>query len=141
MPSSLFNITAETQNMMPQKTLEEVKIETSTWKRSLDFFMEETVQAKNRLSDILRNGFERNLLDELEDFQNQFIQQDEIINLLRRDITELDKLLLNENRNEGISADLIERKLENLRHNLSNSERRFCDLLLDFNRYLAKKAS
>ncbi len=124
---------------MPQKTLEQVKIESSTWKRLLDFFMEETVHAKNRLSDILRNGFERNLLDELENFQSQFIQQDEIINLLRRDITELDKLLLNENRNEGISADLIEPKLENLRHNLSNSERRFCNLQIDFNRYLVKK--
>ena len=127
--------------MTPSKTREQVKIETSTWKRLLDFFMEENVHAKNRLVNILRDGFDRNLLDELEDFQSQFVQQDEVINLLRRDITELDKLLLNENRHDGTSPDLIERKLENLRHNLSNSERRFCDLQLGFNRYLSQNIS
>ena len=126
-------------NTISQRKMEQVKIESNSWKRLLDFFMEETVHAKNRLSDILSNGFDRNLLDELEDFQSQYIKQDEVISLLRHEIAELNKLLLNENQNNGINRDLIERKLENLRHNLSNSERRFCDLQLEFNRYLSKE--
>ena len=126
-------------NTISQRKMEQVKIESNSWKRLLDFFMEETVHAKNRLSDILSNGFDRNLLDELEDFQSQYIKQDEVISLLRHEIAELNKLLLNENQNNGINRDLIERKLENLRHNLSNSERRFYDLQLEFNRYLSKE--
>ncbi len=136
---AIVNRTTGRQYIMPKKIMEQLKLETSTWKRLLDFFMEENVHAKNRMSDILKDDFDKNLLDELENFQSQFIKQDEVIYLLRQDITELDKLLLNKNNYDGISADLIEQKLESLRYNLFNSERQFCDLQLGFNRYLSKK--
>jgi hypothetical protein len=126
---------------MPQKKTEQLKIETSRWKRLLDFFMEENVHSKNRLSDVLKDGFGRNLLEELENFQSRFIKQDELIKLLRSDIAELDKLLLNEKINEDINSELIDRNLDNLRCNISDSERRFCELQLDFNRYLSQNIS
>ena len=134
----LFNRTTRRQDMIQEKKMEQVKIEADTWKRLLDFFMEENVHAKNRLSNILKDGFDRDLLDELENFQSQFIKQDEMINLLRRDIAELSILLSKENGTDEVSTNLLNRKLENLRYNLADSERRFSGLQLNFNKYLSK---
>ncbi len=137
----LLNSKPGRQCIMPQKKMEQLKIETGTWKRLIDFFMEENVNSKNRLSNILKDRFDRKLLDEFEKFHSEFMKQDEVINLLRSEITELDKLLLNQKINDGISPELIDRKVENLRHNLSDSERRFSELQLDFNRYLSQNIS
>ncbi len=123
---------------MPQKKMQQVRIESNTWKRLLDFFREENVRSKNRLSDILKENFDRSLLEDLENFQSRFVQQDELIGLLRNDIAELDKLLLDEKMHDGIRPSMIERKIGKLRHNLSNSERRFSELQLDFNKYLGE---
>ncbi|MEO8862099.1 MAG: hypothetical protein ABI358_11785 [Ginsengibacter sp.] len=126
---------------MPQKKVKQIQFESNTWKRLLDFFREENVYFKNRLSDILKESFDRNLLDALENFQNRFIIQDELNGALRNEISELDKLLLDEKIKEVISKPLIERILGNLRENLSNSEKRFCALQLDFNKYLYENIS
>lgn len=123
---------------MPQKKMQQIQIESNTWKRLLDFFREENVRSKNRLSDILKESFDRSLLEDLENFQSQFVKHDELIGLLRNEIAELDKLLLDDEINDGGMPAMIARKLGNLRHNLSNSERRFCELQLDFNTYLVE---
>ncbi len=123
---------------MPQKKMQQIQIESNTWKRLLDFFREENVRSKNRLSDILKENFDRNLLEDLENFQSRFVQQDELLGLLRNEIAELDKLLLDEEMNDGTRPAMVARKLGNLRHNLSNSEIRFSELQLDFNKYLVE---
>lgn len=123
---------------MPQKKMLQIQIESNTWKRLLDFFREENVRSKNRLSDILKESFDRSLLEDLENFQSQFVKHDELINLLRNEIAELDKLLLDEEMTDGIRPAMVARKLGNLRHNLSNSERHFSELQLDFNKYLVE---
>lgn len=124
---------------MPKKKLQQWQIETQTWKRVVDFFREENIHSKNRLSDILKDGFDRKLLGDLEDFQNKFVKHDEIMGLLRNEIAELDKILLHGNIHDGISPATIERKLDNLRYNLADSESRFCELQLNFNKYIAEK--
>ncbi len=123
---------------MPQKKMQQIRIESNSWKRLLDFFREENIRSKNRLSDVLKENFDRSLLEDLENFQSQFVKQDELIGLLRNEIAELDKLLLDEKIHDGIRPAMIERKLGNLRHNLSDSERSFCELQLNFNKYLVE---
>ena len=59
--------------------------------------------------------------------------------LLRNEIAELEQMLLFKNNHNGTSPATIERKISNLRHNLADAENRFCDLQLDFNKYLAEK--
>ncbi len=124
---------------LPQKKMQQWQIEAKTWKRVVDFFREENIHSKNRLSDILKNGFDRHLLGDLEDFQNQFIKHDDIMGLLRNEMAELDRMLLPENSHDNVDPVTIEKKLTNLRHNLADTEKRFCKLQLDFNRYLAEK--
>jgi len=69
-----------------------LKQERQTWLRTLDYIQVEHVLLKNCLSDILKNDITAEVLEEVEYFQNQFINNDTIIALLRRDIAGLNKL-------------------------------------------------
>lgn len=122
---------------MEHEKINQLQIEVNTWKRLLNFFKEENVYLKNRLSDILKNGFERKFLDEFENFQTKFVKQDEVISLLRNDTAELDKLL-NNYLNAGIIDESVDKKLAHLRNNMANYERQFFQLQLNFNTYLAE---
>lgn len=122
---------------MEQEKINQLQIEVNTWKRLLNFFKDENVYLKNRLSDILKNGFDRKFLEEFENFQTKFIKQDEVISLLRNDTAELDKLL-NEELNAGVSDNSIDKKLAHLRNNMANYERQFFQLQLNFNTYLSE---
>ena len=115
---------------------DQLQVEVNTWKRLLNFVSDENVCLKNRLSEILKNGFDRKLLEEFENFQNKFIKQDEMITFLRNDIAELDKLLLNQKLGIGTNENTINRKLAQLRKNIANSEGRFFQLQLNFNSYI-----
>ena len=121
-------------NELPK--INQLQVEVNTWKRLLNFFSDENVCLKNRLSEILKNGFDRKLLEEFENFQTKFIKQDETITFLRNDIAELDKLLLNEKLGMSVNENAINRKLEHLRKNIVNSEGRFFQLQLNFNTYV-----
>ena len=133
-----INNTMWRKELMAEKKIEQLQIEVNTWKRFLDFFREENVNLKNRLSNILKNRFDKKLLDEMENFQSKFIKHDELIIFLRKDVAELDKLLMNEKRGEEINGDIIDKKFSNFRINLANSERQFHQLQLDFNCYLSE---
>ena len=136
MKTTLNDNRLSSNRIMEQVKINQLQIEINTWKRLLNFFREENVCLKNRLSDILKNGFNRKLLEEFENFQTKFIKQDEMISLLRNDAAELDKLLLNEKSGAIISDDKIDRKLDYLRTNIANSEKQFFQLQLNFNIYI-----
>ncbi len=123
---------------MPGKKLEQLKIEVDTWKRFIDFFREENVHLKNRLSNILKNKFDITLLEQMENFQSKFIKHDELIIFLKKDIAQLDKLLIIERSNENKSNDFLDHKFNKFRNNLVNSEKQFYQLQIDFNGYLAE---
>ena len=132
-----LNINVSGRNLMSENPkINQLQVEVNTWKRLLNFFSDENVCLKNRLSEILKNGFDRKLLEEFENFQTKFIKQDEMITFLRNDIAELDKLLLNEKLDIGKNENTIDRKLEHLRKNITNSEGRFFQLQINFNTYI-----
>jgi hypothetical protein len=132
-----LNINVSGSNRMSENPkINQLQVEVNTWKRLLNFFSDENVCLKNRLSEILKNGFDRKLLEEFENFQTKFIKQDEMITFFRNDIAELDKLLLNEKLGIGKNENTIDRKLEHLRKNIANSEGRFFQLQINFNTYI-----
>jgi hypothetical protein len=132
-----LNINVSGRNRMSENPkINQLQVEVNTWKRLLNFFSDENICLKNRLSEILKNGFDRKLLEEFENFQTKFIKQDEMITFLRNDIAELDKLLLNDKLGIGINENTIDRKLEHLRKNIVNSEGRFFQLQINFNTYI-----
>lgn len=121
---------------MPDRKLKQLQYESDTWKHLLGFMMDENIRQKTRLSEILKNGFDRNLLEEMENFQNNFIREDERIRLLRHELVELDKLLIREIFDDGQIIKEINTKFKKLRNNIVIAERKFGELKLEFNNFL-----
>ena len=124
---------------MPDLRLKQLQYESDTWKRLLNFMMDENIQLKNRLSEILKDKFDKNLLVEVEVFQNNFIKEDERVALLRNDVAELDKLLVREICEDGKIINKIEIRLQNLRNNIMHAEIQFGKLKSAFNSYLLER--
>jgi len=122
--------------MFPELKLNQLQFESNTWKRLLCFMMDENIHLKNRITEILKNDTDTNLLEEIENFQNNLVRQDEVISLLRHDTAELDKLLVREIFEDGEITKEINKKLKDLRNNISTAEKQFTKVKLEFNNYL-----
>ncbi|GEM_PF-455112 len=140
-PMSKSQSIAGTQHdgYMSELQLKQFQYETDTWKRLMRFIMEENIQMKNRLSEVLKNTNDISFLEEVESFQSCFIKEDELIGLLRNDITDLDKLLTTKDAEEKGISDEVTRKLNRLRNNILNVETQFNKLKMEFNCYLSEK--
>ncbi|MGZ8510886.1 MAG: hypothetical protein ACXWV6_12030 [Chitinophagaceae bacterium] len=122
--------------MFTELKLKQLQFESNAWKRLLCFMMDENVHLKNRITEILKNDTDNNLLEEIENFQNNLVRQDEVISLLRHDTAELDKLLVREIFEDGAITKEINKKLKDLRNNISTAEQQFTKVKLEFNNYL-----
>lgn len=123
---------------MPELKLRQLQFESDTWKRLLGFIIDENIHLKNRLSEVLKNGFGGNLLEEIETFHNRFMKEDQRIGLLRNEIAELDKLLVREVFEDGRAIKDIDRRLKKFRNNITTTEEQFGKLKLEFNSYLTE---
>ena len=123
---------------MPDLRLKQLHYESDTWKRLLGFILDENIQLKNRLSEVLKDKFDKNLLAEVEAFQNSFIKEDALVALLRNDVAELDKLLVREICEDGKIINKIDIRMKNLRNNIMNAEIQFGKLKSEFNNYLSE---
>ena len=110
--------------------------ENKTWNRMLEFFKQENILFKNRLSEVVDNSTDKGFLALAEHFQNKFIIKDEYIDELRHDINEQDKKLTESTANY-IDINLIKRQ-EKLRNEMEYFEKDFNKLKNEFNKYLAK---
>ena len=123
---------------MPELQLRQLQFEADTGKRLVAFMMDENIRMKNRISEILKADFDKNLLDELENFHSRFIKEDELISLMRNDAAEMDKLLLREIFEYGKVIREVKSKLKKMRDNLLDAERKFGKLKAEFNSYLSE---
>jgi regulator of replication initiation timing len=138
MQSSTINIKHLKPEYMPELKLKQLQYEADTWKRLLGFMIDENIHLKNRLSEILKDRFDKNLLDEVESFQSMFVKEDQMIGLLRNEVAELDKLLVREAFEDGTIIKQVDRKLKKLRDNINNAEKQFGKLKTEFNSYLSE---
>ena len=121
---------------IPELKLIQLQYEINTWKRLLSFMSEENIQLKNRLSEVLKNNFDKNLLEEVEIFYTNIIKEDELFILLRNEINELDNLLVRKVFEEKEFMKNFEKKFRRFSNNIKNSEKQFGKLKLNFNNYL-----
>lgn len=121
---------------MPELKLKQLHYETGTWKRLLDFMSEENIRHKNRVSEILKDRFDKNLLEEVDGFQGRFIKQDEMISLLRDDIDAFTNIPAgNILESKKITRD-ADKKIRRLRNNMQIAENNFIQLKAEFNHFL-----
>ncbi len=110
--------------------------EQEAWQRTLDYIQQQNIAMKNSLAQISGNLISNELLEKLEYFQNQFLGQDTLIVLLRRDISE--QIKLSEIDLVGVAHTELLQKQEKLRSDMKRIEKDFSSLKFDFNHYMAQ---
>ena len=123
---------------MKELKLKQVRYEKETWKRLVSFMTEENILLKNRLSEVLKDSFSYNLPEKLECFQSTFINVDNLMDLFRHDLAELEDLLAKETTGEDHTLINIQTKLKTLRTVLMNVERELSKLKINFHTYLSE---
>jgi hypothetical protein len=117
--------------------LKQVSREVEGWKKILGFLEQENILQKNKLAEMLGNHHEKNgdLLEIAEQYQHQFIQQDQVFRLMRYDIAELEKLEEGKKSDNGELKKTSHRQ-KNLREGIKTSEINFERLKSGFNNFL-----
>lgn len=112
-------------------------METDNWLQALTAFQQENIVLKNRLAEAIRKCADGNILERLEYFQNNFLNKDMIISILRYDIAAFRKM--QENPEYGQVPEL-QKKLSDsrnkLRRDIVKMNNEFTRLRTEFNVYL-----
>lgn len=117
--------------------IKQFQYESDAWRRMLAFLLQENAILKTRLAEMVQESMlSDDFLDMAEQYQNRFIQNDQIINFVRSDIAELDKLLTRNLHEDGLIIKAIARKQIKLRSELTTLETTFNEMKIQFNNYL-----
>lgn len=122
--------------MNEMNKIEQFLHENITWKRLLDFFIQENSFLKTRLSEVVDKENDKLFITNAEHFQNEFILKDGYIHDIERDIKEQEKNLRHAFIQQTIPDAKTCRKQEKLRNEISYLETEFAALKNQFNKYL-----
>ena len=111
--------------------------ENKTWERSLDFFKQENTLLKNRLSMVVDNKEDKELLIMAEYFLSQFILKDEFIDELKKDVNQHEKYIIENFSNDNLINKIL-KKQEKLRNEIGFFEKDFSGLRHEFNKSIAQ---
>lgn len=117
--------------------LKQVGREAEAWKKILGFLQQENILQKNKLAEMLGNHHGKNgdLLEIAEQYQHQFLQQDQAFRLMWNDIAELEKLV-KENNSDVVESKKLSHGQKRLRKEIKTLEINFDKLKSGFNNFL-----
>lgn len=121
---------------MQRVKFDQIQYEVDLSKRKLDIRFEENFYQKNKLIEILRNEFDKRLLYAAEDFHTRFLQEDELIGILKSELKALNKLFVCEIFEGELMAKEIVCLLKKLRNEIASTEIKFTKLKFEFDNYL-----
>ncbi len=116
---------------MKNKYINQLAFEVESWKRIFDFMENETVFMKGRMSQILRELSDTDLLNHIEVFQNQFLTQDKVIRIFRNDIDKQSQSLLTDEISPSVILEKLNRQ-KKLRKEISLADKEFDRLKMNF---------
>ena len=118
--------------------LKQIQHEVETWRRLLLYMQEENIHLKNRLSEVLKDRFDKKMLEEVEDFQSKFIMHDDLMSSLKKEVAAIEEYIHSKkNLSIGI-IDPSEKNIAGIRTNLEIAEKTFAVLKTAFNHYLSE---
>lgn len=120
----------------PSFILKQLLYEVAAWKRLLGFLSDENNLLKDRLSEVLKDRNSRIELSDAERFQSNFVREDELLQVLRMEVAEIERLARAFGNKEINHQRIIERKLKLFRSNILYFESQFAGLQTVFNDYL-----
>ena len=118
--------------------LKQMQHEVETWRRMLLYMQEENIHLKNRLSEVLKDRFDKKMLEVVEVFQSKFITQDDLVNSLKKEVAAVEETLYNKIISSRNVAHPSETRIAAIRNNLEAAEKIFAGIKTDFNHYLSK---
>jgi hypothetical protein len=119
--------------------MKDLHFELKVWLNELKFFKEELGFFDKRLMDVAQKNTEKEMLRELEHFQNQFIRQNEVIDETRHDVKQAENTLEQFAHEHPIASDHVYFSDHvNLRENMNTFRDIYTDLKKEYLRFLAK---
>lgn len=124
--------------LIPNDKIKKFQEEINSWKKLFKSRMENNILMKYTVGNILKNVSNKNLLEEIEEFQNRFIREDEITDLLRNDVAKFDELSYGQLfKGEKMRESCIKRK-KRLSEDIIQSEKEYSRLISSFEDFLRK---
>ncbi|MGN6297675.1 MAG: hypothetical protein ACTHM7_12895 [Ginsengibacter sp.] len=111
--------------------IKKLRKEISAWRTRLYLRMEENLVLKDMLADILKNNFNHSHLDQIEEFQNNFINEEQVTNHLRKAIVELQKQS-SKILDNSMLKDGFDEKMKKFNEELKQSDLRFQSMVSSF---------
>ena len=122
-----------------KKHLDILHFEHEKWKSELNFYQDELMSYRNRLEEVSARYTDQEVLRELEQFQNQFILQNEVIDILIHDINEHENILVNNVKENPVASDhRLFGDHGGLRDRMETFLKIYSELKPEFMRYLTK---
>lgn len=120
--------------------LSDLHFEHKVWMNELGFFEDEILTFERRLEELARKNLaKREVMVDLEHFQNQFIREKEVINELKHDTRMYEQYLSKTaEANPGAADQPAYKDHADLRENMDTFRKIYADLKADFFRYAAK---
>ncbi len=117
--------------------LSTMKSEHENWQNRIKFYKEEINQFNGNLNNVVKLPIESTLMPHVEHFQNQFIRQKEVLDIIRHDFKQHENLI------EGIASEKLNEPTEGIqkihsvqREKLDQFEKIFHELRNEFNVFL-----
>lgn len=122
-----------------QQYLKTLHAENVEWSKSLGFYSDELKSFELRLSEVVIANTGTEVLSQAEHFQNQFIRQREVIDILNHEMNVGKDKILEEVKNNDVATD--HRKMEDhteLRDQMQAFEKIYREMKAEFIEYLSK---
>jgi hypothetical protein len=126
-----------TENVM----LTDLHFEHRLWETELNFYADEIAIYENRLSDLVTGNRGKDILPQLEQFQNQFIRQKEVIDHMRHDIREHEHAISHfaeANPRYSTSDEVRFEDHDDLRERMDQFKKIYAELKKDFYQFMRK---
>ncbi len=106
------------------------------WERALDFYLQENAFLKTRLSEVLDNSMNNELIARAEYFQNGFIHTDDCLKDLKKDVINLQRSLKDFIAGKNSDEKKFKVRYHKLNNEMGHFDKQFLALKAEFNQYL-----
>jgi hypothetical protein len=110
--------------------------ENQTWERALDYFLQENAFLKMRLSQVLDRNTDRSFVVLAEHFQTCFVQMDECMKDLRKEILLSQKALKAGALNQATELARMYSRHKKLQTDMNYLQKKFAELTTEFNHHV-----
>ena len=110
--------------------------ENQTWERALDYFLQENAFLKMRLSQVLDRNTDRSFVALAEHFQTCFVQMDECMKDLRKEILTSQKALKAGDINQAAELARMYSRHQKLQTDMNYLQKKFAELTTEFNHHV-----